>query len=893
MFIKQLRRIFNPKTIAVIGATDHTGHVGFALMENLLKYSFSGRIYPVNPSHQKVWGMTAYPDITAIPEKIDVALIATPAVTVTDILEKCGQAGVGGVVITSSGFIESGEEGKNRYRQLAEIQNKYRFRILGPNCMGFIRPTINLNASFAGKMPSPGKIAFISQSGALCSAVLDWSVRENIGFSYFISLGEMIDIGFHDLIDFLGYDPNTSSILIYMESLSNARRFLSAARSFSKSKPIVVLKSGKTDEGASAALSHTGSLAGNDDVFRAAFKRAGILRVNTIGELFDSAETLAMKKYPYGKKLAIITNAGGPGVIATDALVEEGGKLAELSEATKNELNRILPVNWSHGNPVDILGDATAETFSKAMEAVADDEGTDGVLIVLTPQAMTDSVAVAQAVIGLSEKHTKPVFVSFMGGESVEEGKRLLKKHNIPVYDMPESAVKSFMNMHKYVKNITLLTATPSTIPHQFNPKTEENMKIIDSVISEGRVNFTEEESKRLIANYDIPVAVRMTVKSAEEAANAAEKIGYPVVMKILSPDILHKTEVGGQKNGIKNKEEVAHAYEEIMRSVKEKNSAASIWGMTIEQMVNKKYELFIGSKKDPLFGPVIVFGLGGIAVEVFKDINVGLPPLNMWLAQKLIEETKIYRLLKGYRGREGVDISSIEFLLYKFAYLIMDFPQIGELDINPFAVDENGGVALDVKVVLDKNIIGRKVKPYSHMVISPYPREYTSEIVTKNGMKVTLRPIRPEDEAMEREMFTHFSEETERFRFFSQIKDVSHRFLTQYTQIDYDREMAIIAELDENGRKRMLGVSRIIGDPYNENAEFAMVVADPWQKQGLGSNLMDSILTIAEKREIKKVYAYLLEDNAVMRRMFEKRGFTIIPKEGNLYAEKVLSTLP
>ncbi len=886
MHIKKLNKLFNPKTVAIIGATNEKGRVGHDIMRNIIGSGFEGTIYPINPKRRSILSVRAYPSISSTPDKIDLAIIATPAKTVPKIVEDCGKAGVTGIVIISSGFDEIGKEGKVMSNNILKTAEEYGMRIIGPNCLGFIKPSINLNASFANKMALHGKIAFISQSGALCTAVLDWANNHNVGFSHFVSIGSMIDVSFHDLIDYFGNDPETTSILIYMESLKDARRFLSAARAFARTKPIIILKVGKSSEGAKAAMSHTGSLTGNDDVFEAAFKRAGIVRVNSIGELFDCAQTLAMQPRPNGNRLAIITNAGGPGVIATDYLMGKGGQLAKLSEETLKSLNEFLPSSWSKGNPVDVLGDAPSERYSKAVELCLADKGVDGALVILTPQSMTNSLGVARNLVAIKNKHGKTLLTSWMGEEDVQEGREILKKNNIPSYAIPENAVRCFMSMYNYSKNLESLYETPSTIPHAFTPNTEENKKLLKKVIKEGRKVLTEQEAKELLSNYGIPITKNALAKTEEEAEKLSEEIGFPVVMKIASPDILHKIDVGGVKLDIKTGKEAKAAFTEIMSSAKKKAPKADIMGIFIERESTKKYELIIGCKKDPIFGPAIVFGMGGVAVEVFKDTNVGLPPLNMALSMRLIEETKIYNLLKGYRGMKGADISSIQFLLYKFAYLIQDFPEINAIDINPFAVDEKSGIVLDAKVILDEKLFGKKILPYSHMVISPYPKEYITKYKMENGKDAILRPIKPEDEPLEGEMFRTFSEETQRFRFFQLIKDITHQLLIRYTQIDYDREIAIIAEVEEEGKKKMAGVVRLIADPYNETAEFAIVVGDPWHKLGLGNKFTDYILEIARKRRIKKVCANVLKDNHIMLHMFTKRGFKITMEEDSCYAE-------
>lgn len=872
-----MEKIFDPKTIAVIGASNREGTVGYALIKNLIGSGFKGTVYPINFKNKSIYGVRSYASLKDTRDTIDLAVIATPAKTVPDIIKECGEHGVGGIVVISAGFMEAGEKGKEMGQYIRDMARKYNMRIIGPNCLGFIKPSLKLNVSFANKMAKPGKIAFISQSGALCTAILDWSVEQNVGFSHFVSIGSMVDVGFHDLIDYFGQDPNTNSIVIYMESLTHARKFLSAARAFARSKPIIVLKAGKSAAGAKVALSHTGTLAGNDSAFDAAFKRAGIISVDTIEQLFNAAQALAKQPRPQGNRLAIVTNAGGPGVLATDNLIKLGGNLAELSEKTMNILNEALPPMWSHGNPVDVLGDAGYERYGIAAKACIEDPNVDGLLVVLTPQAMTHPAEIAKEIVTIAKKTKKPVLASWMGESDVKEGRDILENGNIPVFRIPENAVNTFMNMYKYTRSIEALYETPATIPHQFQPDIEKNRKLLDSIIKTKRFVLTEDEAKQLLHNYQIPITKNMIVTSAEEASEKAAEIGFPVVMKIASPDITHKTDTGGVVLNITSKQKAASTFRDIMANAKKAKPKAKITGVLIEEMVSKKYEIIIGSKKDPIFGPIIVFGMGGVAVEVFKDLNVGLPPLNMALAMRLIEDTKIFRLLKGYRGMEGTDIKAIQFLLYKFAYLVMDFPEIKEIDINPFVVDEEGGVVIDAKVILDEEIAGTEIKPYSHLVISPYPKEYTYDYKLKNGKEVVIRPIKPEDEPLEEEMFSKFSRQTQYYRFFGYIGDVTHETLIRYTQIDYDRELALIAEITEGDKKMMAGVVRLVTDTNNsESAEFAIVVADEWQGLGLGNEFTNLILSIAKKKGIKRIYATVLQANTTMLHMFRKRKFNI-----------------
>lgn len=886
-----LQRIFEPRTVAVIGASNNEGSVGYALIRNMIGSGFKGTVYPINFKHKSIYGVRSYAKLSDTRDAIDLAIIATPSVTVPDLVKECGEYGVGGIVIISAGFMEAGDAGHKLTDTILGYAKQYGMRIIGPNCLGFIKPSIKLNASFANKMALPGKIAFISQSGALCTAILDWSVEKNVGFSYFVSIGSMVDVGFHDLIDYFGNDPNTSSIVIYMESLTHTRKFMSAARAFARTKPIIVLKAGKSSAGAKVALSHTGTLAGNELAFEAAFKRAGIISVNTIEELFNAAQALAMQPRPMGNRLSIVTNAGGPGVLATDHLINLGGELAVLGESTMDILNDALPPVWSHGNPVDVLGDADARRYRIATEAVLKDENVDGALVVLTPQAMTDAAAIAREIVEVGKQTNKTILASWMGQKDVDEGCEILEDGGIPVYRIPENAVNTFMSMYKYTQNIAALYETPASIPHIFNPDTKKNHDLIKSVMESGRYVLTEDEAKKILTNYHIPIAKNQVVKSEEEVKEYCKEIGFPLVMKIASPDITHKTETGGVILNITDEEMAIKSYQKILEAARAAKPDANIAGVLMEEMVNKKYELIIGSKKDPIFGPVIVFGMGGVAVEVFKDLNVGLPPMNMALAQRIIEETKIYRLLKGYRGMQGADIEAIKYLLYKFAYLVMDFPQIKEIDINPYVVDHTGGVVLDAKIVLDEQADPDLVRNYSHIVISPYPQELVTEWKFRDGLKTIIRPIKPEDEPMELELFSNISKQSEYFRFFGYVGKVTHEMLTRYTQIDYDREMALIAEVEEGGKNYIAGVVRLVSDANNERAEFAILVGDKWQGKGLGNKFMDLILDFAISRRIKTVYATVLNANSIMLYMFRKRGFTVISNDDNTsYAEKDLN---
>ncbi|MGB9853404.1 MAG: acetate--CoA ligase alpha subunit [Candidatus Bathyarchaeales archaeon] len=879
-----LDKIFNPKSVAVVGASDEEGSVGYALIKNFLDSGFEGEIYPVNIRKKEILGLKAYQTVEQLPKTVDLAVIATPAKTVPDVVEQCGKAGIKGIIIISAGFKETGPEGKALEDKLLEIKRKYGLRIIGPNCLGIIRPSINLNATFINKMPKPGNIAFISQSGALGAAILDWAISENIGFSHFISVGSMVDVDFGDLIDYLGTDSQTKSILMYIEGMTNARKFMSAARHFARTKPIIVVKAGKFSESAKAAASHTGSLTGEDDIYDAAFKRAGIVRVEEIEDLFNCAEVLGLQPLPKGPNLAIVTNAGGPGVMATDALIARGGKLAKLSPQTMELLNSILPPYWSRGNPIDILGDARSERYKAVLEACFKDENVDGILVIYTAQAVAESVEIAKDIVEVykNERYrNKTVLTSFMGGEAVGDANRILNENGLPTYSTPEQAVKTYLYMYQYKRNLELLYETPEELPVDISPPKHPILVAMRNAVMENRELLTEAEAKKLLEYYDLPVVKTYVAKTADEAAHIASHIGYPVVLKILSPQITHKTDAGGVALDLKSEAEVREAFERIIKNAKTYSPNAEILGVTVQLMIKKSgYEVIIGAKKDPIFGPVILFGMGGIGVELFKDYAIGIPPLNQTLARRLMEETKVYQLLKGYRNMPPANIKLLEETLVRFSQMIIDFPQIREVDINPLLINEKEACVLDARIAIDKDLIFQKVEPHQHLIISPYPKKYETLWKLRDGRTVLLRPIKPEDEPLWLEMFQNFSEESIRYRFFQIIKDTPHEVRVRYCNIDYDREIAIVAELNEEGHRRILGVVRVSLEPDGKKGEIAFIVADPWQGLGLGTKMVDYVIEIAKDMGVETLYAIMLPDNYQAINLTKKMGFTLQSQE-------------
>jgi len=875
-----LDKIFNPKSVAVIGASDEEGSVGYALMKNFIELGFQGELYPVNLRKTEVLGRKAYQTVAQIGQPVDLAVIATPAKTVPEVLEQCGKAGISGIIIISAGFKEIGAEGKELEENISETKKKYGMRIVGPNCLGVIRPNIRLNATFISKMPKPGNIAFISQSGALGSAILDWAMHENIGFSNFVSLGSMIDVDFGDLIDYFGTDPKTRSILMYIEGITDARKFMSAARHFARTKPIIVVKAGKFTESARAAASHTGSLTGEDMIYDKAFKRAGMVRVDEIADLFNCAEVLGTQPLPKGPNLAIITNAGGPGVMATDALIGQGGTLAKLSPKTMETLNSTLPSFWSRGNPIDILGDAKADRYRAVVEACLDDENVDGILIIYTAQAVAQPVEVAKSIVDLVKSrsyHNKTILTSFMGYGTVEEANRIFSENSIPTYSTPEQAIKTYQYMYQYKRNLELLYETPEELPVDVVPPKRPLMTIMRNVAMENREILTEAEAKDFLDYYNFPVVKAKVAQTENEVVLLASQVGYPVVLKILSPQIVHKTEAGGVVLDINNEAEVRAAFNHIIEKAKEYDPKAKILGVSVQPMIKKRgYEVIIGAKADPLFGPVILFGMGGVGVELFRDFTIGIPPLNQTLARRMMEETKVYQLLKGYRNVPPANIRLLEELIVRFSQMLVDFPQLKEVDINPLFINEKEAFAFDARIVIDRQRVFTKLEPHQHLVITPYPKKYETMWKLRDGRTVILRPIKPEDEPLWLEMFQNFSEESIRYRFFQILKDTPHETRIRYTNIDYDREIAIVPELTENGRTKILGVARVSIEPNGKAGEIAFIVADPWQGLGLGTKMVDYVLEICKDMKLETVYAIMLADNYRAINLMKKMGFTI-----------------
>jgi acetyltransferase len=870
--IENLNRIFNPKRIAVIGASEREGSIGAKILRNLIGVGYKGGVFPVNPFRQTVQGITAYPSISKIPWKVDLAVIATPAHIVPQIVEECGEAGVSGIIIISAGFKEAGEDGAALERKILEHQKKYGMRIIGPNSFGVIRPRINLYATFADKRANPGKIAFISQSAALCASVLDWALEAQVGFSAVVSIGSMLNVDFGDLIDYFGTDAQTRSIVLYVESITNARKFMSAARGFARTKPIVLVKAGRFQESIEATLSHSGALCGEDVVYDAAFRRAGTVRVEAISDLFNCAEALAMQPNPTGPNLTIITNAGGPGIMATDHLIARGGKLSQLNNETVQALKSVLPFYCSIANPIDILEEATPDRFRNVMEICLKDPNSNGFLIIYTPQGATDPFALAKVTADLAKQTKKPILTALMGEDNrCRKARRILRRNGIPVFTTPEQAVSTFMYMYSYTQNLELLYQTPEELSVELAIPTFLK-KILRRAFCEGRKVLSLPESLRFLEAYKIQTVKTLIARTPDEAETLSSKLGYPVVMKALSPQITHKSKIEGVILNVWSPSEIKAFFEELAKRVENYSSTAEFQGVMIQPMIRKKgYELLIGSKKDPQFGPVIIFGTGGAAAEVYKDVNIGFPPLNQVLARRLIENTVIYKHVSS--SGHPFNVKLLEEILVKFSQIVTDFPEIKEIDINPLIIDESSAVAVDARIVIDADRIMREAVLYEHLVIAPYPNKYVTKWKLKNGTNVLLRPIKPEDEGRFNELFKSLSEETMRLRFFEIIKEMPHETLTRYCNLDYDREIAIVAELPNVGRK-IIGVVRLIVEPDGKSGEFAVLVGDQWQGLGLGSKLVNCIVSIAKDIRLEKIYGYAIANNYKMIRLCDKKGF-------------------
>ncbi|MCB1811631.1 MAG: bifunctional acetate--CoA ligase family protein/GNAT family N-acetyltransferase [Candidatus Competibacteraceae bacterium] len=875
MSTRNLKYLFKPASIAVIGASNRAGSVGALVMRNLLHGGFQGPIMPVNPNYQAVAGIWAYPEVAALPMVPELAVICTSATTVPALIEELGQWGTRAAIVISADLKQSGDEQGNTLQTLMlERARAHNMRVLGPNCLGLLVPGIGLNASFMHRSAEPGRIAFVSQSGALCTAVLDWARAHNIGFSHFISLGSGADVDFGDVLDYLGSDPQTNSILLYIETIRARRNFMSAGRAAARNKPVIVIKAGRFNEGAKAVASHTGALAGADHVYDAAFRRAGMLRVYDIDDLFGAVETLARARPQQGDRLAILTNGGGVGVMAVDTLIEGGGKLAELEPATLQALNTVMPPSWSGCNPVDIAGDADDKRYGQALTVLLQASEVDAVLVMHAPTATADSLAVAKAVITCSRASRRNILSNWIGQEVAAAGRQMLAEAGIPSYETPSQAIEGFLQMVRYRTNRDLLMQTPPSAPSEFTPALDSARCVIENALAEGRSVLSEPEAKTVLAAYGMPVVETHTVTTPESAARVAAQMGYPVALKILSPEVSHKSDVGGVELFLDSDEAVRTAAETMRQNVARMKPEARVDGFTVQRMVVRPgaHELIIGATTDPIFGPVILFGQGGTAVEVIGDRAVALPPLNMNLARELIGRTRIVRLLEGYRDRPGVAMDALCLALLQVSQLLVDIPEVVELDINPLLSDENGVLVLDAHIRLE----AASRASLQRLAIRPYPKELEEIFSLRNGRQVLLRPIRPEDEPKHYQFLSKLTPEDIRFRFFGLVRELPHSQMARLTQIDYDREMAFIATAtDAQGNSETLGVVRTFTDPDNERAEYAIVVRSDMKGQRLGWKLLDKMIHYCRARGTRYIVGQILLENRRMLGMVQKMGFT------------------
>lgn len=869
-----LDAVFNASRIAVIGASEKEGSVGHAVLRNLDARSKGRTIFPVNPNRPRILGRTSYPDVNAIGGPVDLAVIVTRAQTVPEIVRGCVKAGVRAAVVVSAGFREIGGPGAALEAKLRDVLRDSPMRLIGPNSLGVMNPVAGLNATLARKMARPGKVAFISQSGALCTAILDWSHDANIGFSAFVSVGSMVDVNWGDLIYYFGDDPNTTSILLYMESIGVARSFLSAAREVSQVKPIIVVKAGRTEPGARAAASHTGAMVGDDAAIAAAFERCGVLRVTSVEDLFHMADVLSKQPRPVGPNLAIVTNAGGPGVLAADTLISGKGKLAVLRADTIAQLDDSLPFNWSRNNPVDILGNASPKRFLQTTEIVARNPETDAILVILTPQAMTDPEETAHRLAGFAKKGDKPILACWMGGGDVFRGRTELNRAGIPVFSFPDTAARVFNYMCQHSLSVSSLYETPM-IPGQLEqspPNRTRAERIIAAAQKAGRMLLTEIEAKKILSAYGIPTVKTVSAFRETDALKAAERVGYPVVLKVLSEIITHKYQAGGVHLNLNDKTAVRRAFRAIKKTV----PPGDFLGVTVQPMVNTRgFELILGSRTDEQLGPVLLFGPGGTLTELVSDAAFGLPPLNTTLARRMIESTAAYQRLQTKPDIHSESFQKLLEILVRFSYLVIDHPALMEIDINPLHASLDGLTALDARMIL--HAPGRKSLP--EPAVTPYPRQYVRSFILRTGQTVTLRPIRPEDEPMMVEFHKTLSDQSVYFRYFRAMNyahRVTHDRLSRICFVDYSREMALVAEYADPDTKqtKIIAVGRL-GRLRKQNvAEYAIVISDACQRSGLGTELLTRLVEIGRDFGVDAIIADILPDNRGMQLVSERLGF-------------------
>jgi len=883
-----LTYLFEPRSVAVVGATEKPGKVGEVLVSNMRAAGYRGELLAVNPKYRSVHGIPSFPSVADLPHAVDLVVIATPAATVPGIIAQCGVAGVRAAIVITAGFSETGPEGLRLEREVIAEARRHGVRMIGPNCLGMLRPGLGLNATFARGGARPGSLALVSQSGAVCTAMLDWAALNKVGFSSVVSLGGSVDLDFGEIIDYLAADACTEHILLYIEGVRDARRFLGSVRAAARAKPVILMKVGRHPAGSRAVVSHTGAIVGGDDVFDAAVRRAGAVRVRTIGQLIAAAQALSAHVRPRGNRLAVITNGGGPGVMAADHATDLGLAMAALSANTVAGLQRALPSNWSHGNPVDLIGDADCGRYRAAVSACLADDGVDGALVILTPQAMTDADAAAAAVIEASRGAAKPLVACWMGEQSVISARQALREAGIPVFRTPEPAVEMFAHLSSFYRNQQALLQVPGPLSHTLAPDLAAARALVDAAVREGRLLLGAAESAALLRAFHIPVGGGLPARSADEAARVAQQTGFPVAMKIRSPDITHKSDVGGVRLGLADAQAVRLAYDEMLRAARAAKPEAKLDGVSIEPMIVRRNgrELLVGVVRDPVFGPAITFGAGGIAVEVMRDRSVALPPLNAFLVRDMISGTRVSKLLREFRGAPAADMAALESVLLRVSEMACALPWLAELDINPLIADESGVIAIDARVVLAQpktsGTGGSGAGHYVHMAIHPYPAELAGTWTLADGARLAVRPIRPEDAALERDFVAGLSDTSRRLRFRGTLRELSPGQLARFTQIDYDREMALVV-IDMAAQHEVeVAVARYIANPDGSSCEFAIVVADAWQCRGLGRLLLARLVEIARQRGYSQMVGQVMTENAPMLQMCRNLGgvVTRIPED-------------
>lgn len=882
-----LQSLFDPQSIAIFGASERADSVGAKVFANTIAGGFAGPVIPINPKHETVAGQTCFSSIEDVKQRIDLAVIATPAASIPKIIRDCGEAGISSAIILSAGFGEQGKDGHAREADLVDAARHSGVRFLGPNCVGLVRPWIGMNATFLKSETPKGRLALISQSGALCSAISDWAKPNHLGFSAIVSLGNAADIGFGDTLRYLAEDRHTDAILLYVEGARDPRGFVSALRHAARSKPVIVLKAGRHAQSSKAAHTHTGALIGSDTVFDAALERTGAVRAHTFGQLFAAAEILAPNRRSGGNRLGIITNGGGAGVLAADRAGDLDIALPRPSGTTLDTLDKILPAYWSHGNPIDILGDAEPEAYAAAVKATLADNTMDGVLVMLTPQAMTDATTAAEALLKAATGSKKPILACWMGETSVTEARAILSSGGIPDFTTPERAVEAFSFLAQHHRNRMLALETPGPLSEHHPPDIDGARMIINAALLEGRTMLSDVESKAVLRAFHIPVNTTVEAPTAAKALVAAETVGFPVAVKIDSPQISHKSDVGGVRMNIRSGANLKIAFDEVTAAARAARPDATILGVTIEAMANVEHarELVIGAVRDPVFGPSILFGAGGTMVEILRDSAVALPPLTTVLANRLIDRTRVSRLLDAYRDQPPVDRDAVIKVLLRVSDLVCEMPEIIELDINPLFAGPDGVVAVDARIHVARPLAG--ARPYDHMAIIPYPRHLVQHGFLADGSPLTIRPIRPEDAESEKTFVRELSAKAKNSRFMGAMKELSPEMLVQFTQIDYGREMALIGVVGEGSEARQHAVARYVMNPDDQSCEFAIVVSDIMQGKGLGTRMMTALMDAARIHRLNMMEGTVLRQNAAMLQMMRDLGFSVsrVPDDPDIVA--------